>query len=436
MFSTKPILVSIICACVLEGGARSPWAAETNESPVIEPGSGKILLNLVNHVQGLKSFSVDVQLMMIMEAEGFRQETTTTYGFAIQRPDKVALRHKRGMPTMSIVSDGKKKWVYLPIQNRYAEDEAPKRVEDVVGQENTALILAEWGMFLLDSLIAADAHARIMEGVQRVELAGAEDVDGMKCDRLKFRQKDFDWDIWVTQGEKPLPVRVEGRMPQSYGTMGDQVASIKGMKGMFVTRFQNWSVATNLADETFAFAPPAGAQMMDAPAVEEEAAKPYPLLGKPAPVFALPKLEGGEGRIIEYKGKNVVVLHFWSSWDGASRRTLPAVVALAAEYQDKGVALLTVNQTEKPEAVRDFLKGLDLVARDAPLACPVLLDLEGQVGDLYEIDNMPMTVLVGKDGTIQSVHLAAGPDFAKKLKADLEGIAAGRNPAPPEKRKP
>ena len=74
-----------------------------------------------------------------------------------------------------------------------------------------------------------------------------------------------------------------------------------------------------------------------------------PLVGKPAPDFALDLLGGKKFRLAEAKGK-VVVLDFWATWCGPCLQAMPQVEKVAGEFRDQGVQLVAVNLQETPKA--------------------------------------------------------------------------------------
>ena len=44
-----------------------------------------------------------------------------------------------------------------------------------------------------------------MADVTDVKDLGSGVIGGVECDHLAFRAKDTDWQIWIAQGEEPIP---------------------------------------------------------------------------------------------------------------------------------------------------------------------------------------------------------------------------------------
>jgi thiol-disulfide isomerase/thioredoxin len=146
---------------------------------------------------------------------------------------------------------------------------------------------------------------------------------------------------------------------------------------------------------------------------------PHPLLAKPAPSFKLELLNGGEFDLSQQKDKNIVILDFWAIWCGPCRSVMPIMEEVANEYKDKGVILIAVNLRESPQAIRSFLQEQGL----HPI---VALDRDGAVGNIYRAEFIPQTVIIGKDGIVQAVHVGALRNLKEILKKELDDLLAGK----------
>ena len=87
--------------------------------------------------------------------------------------------------------------------------------------------------------------------------------------------------------------------------------------------------------------------------------------------FTLPRLEGGDVSLSDYRG-SVVLLNFWATRCPPCREELPSMVRLQEELGDEGFTILAVSLREEREIVTSFLEenGFEL---------PVLLDSSGAV---------------------------------------------------------
>ena len=191
--------------------------------------------------------------------------------------------------------------------------------------------------------------------------------------------------------------------------------SFKSVSALFLAAAAVLALAgTARAEES---APPA---KKDAPPEAAKPARPDPaaLMGQPAPDFELDLVAGGKVKLSELKDKSVVILDFWATWCPPCRKSLPVVAEVAKSYKEKGVAFYAVNLREDVEKVKKFLEAqkLDLAAA---------LDKDGAVAKSYLVSGIPQTVIVGKDGTVQVVHVGASPDLKERLTKDLDALLAG-----------
>lgn len=147
-----------------------------------------------------------------------------------------------------------------------------------------------------------------------------------------------------------------------------------------------------------------------------EEAAPAAEVGRQAPDFTLPTVEGKTVTLSSLKGKPVI-LSFWATWCPPCREEMPAIEEF---YRLKGreVEVLAVNLTaseKSPGAVREFL-------RENAYTFPVLLDGKGEVAGLYLVRAIPTTFFLDENGTIRQKH--TGP---LTLQAMLEALAAMRS---------
>jgi len=112
-----------------------------------------------------------------------------------------------------------------------------------------------------------------------------------------------------------------------------------------------------------------------------------------APDFTLPLATGGNLRLLEQRGK-VVMLNFWASWCGPCQREMPHLEHLYERYRAAGFLLLGINVDEDPRKA-------DAVRNALGIRFPVLLDAANQVSRAYGLSAMPSSVLVDRDGRLR-----------------------------------
>lgn len=117
-----------------------------------------------------------------------------------------------------------------------------------------------------------------------------------------------------------------------------------------------------------------------------------------APDFELRSLAGGNVRLSDHFGKDVVLIDFWATYCEPCLRALPHLDELYKKYKARGFVVLAVAIDEAALGSRVRVEAAKL-----GLTFPVLLDPETEVVARYNPKNTaPYSVLVGRDGRILS----------------------------------
>ena len=134
----------------------------------------------------------------------------------------------------------------------------------------------------------------------------------------------------------------------------------------------------------------------------------------PAANFTLKSVGGENVRLSEYRGQ-VVLINFWASWCGPCRQEMPHLDAIHRKYAPLGFTVFGVN-------VEQDRKLADKVLRDIPVSFPVLFDDQNQVSELYDVDAMPVTVLVDRNGDIRFMHRGYKPGYEIEYEAQVRQL--------------
>jgi len=112
--------------------------------------------------------------------------------------------------------------------------------------------------------------------------------------------------------------------------------------------------------------------------------------------FTLKALSGENLRLEEMRG-DVILINFWASWCGPCRQEMPYLDELQTDFGDLGFTVLGINVEENSRHAKDFIN-------EVKVNFPVLFDNKQLVSELYNVDSMPMTVMVDRHGYQRLIH--------------------------------
>ncbi|MBV8055041.1 MAG: TlpA family protein disulfide reductase [Deltaproteobacteria bacterium] len=120
--------------------------------------------------------------------------------------------------------------------------------------------------------------------------------------------------------------------------------------------------------------------------------------GKLAANFKLKDLKGNEISLTSLRGK-VVFLNVWATWCAPCREEMPSIETLYNDFKaDKNFVVLAISQDTDDTLVSPFVK-------QNHLQFTVLLDPRNEVGEHYDVNGIPETFIIGRDGRIVAHHV-------------------------------
>jgi hypothetical protein len=239
--------------CVTAGTACAQQPAPSQpaqEQPTTNPVS-------LESIQALKDMGAFLQTLRRYQAtvevtgervlvDGQKLQHTAMATVAVSRPNKLRARIVSPRSERELVFDGKTVTLYAPAQKYYSTVEfvdtisaLVTRLQEKFGVEVPLADLFLWG-----------TPAAPVDQIQSGMNAGQDFVDEDLCDHYAFRQGNYDWQLWIMAGGKPLPRKVvitnraDEARPQSVSMI-------------------DWDLKPMFKDSTFTFKPPKGATKVE-----------------------------------------------------------------------------------------------------------------------------------------------------------------------------
>lgn len=233
---------ALVAVAVLWPSA-SPAQLSGVDSEAIE-----LLRRTTDYLEGLKQFRVetDTTIECVLES-GQKLQFDHRAATTIQRPNKMRAERVGDLINQIFYYDGKSLTMSLPDEGYYAVAAAPPTIEAMLDfARDTLDIIAPAG-----DLVYKNAFEHLTEGLTTAFVVGKSAVDGVRCDHIAFRNPEVDWQIWIQEGDKPLPrkfIVTSKKMIQS---------------PQFAVVLSKWDAAPEITESTFNFVPPKNQTQID-----------------------------------------------------------------------------------------------------------------------------------------------------------------------------
>ena len=240
-FGRPALLLAILAVPILSAQGQNPTA-----SPA-EPEAMPILKKMGEYLAQAGRFSVNVRNGYdVVQESGQKIEFGELRKVIVSRPDHLRIETERSDGEKGLVTfDGKQITIYLPNENVYASASKPGTIDEAIQYAVRDLKIRVPLAMMLLSTLPSEIDSRVVSA-DYVEKTTITDVP---CDHLAVRTgQGVDFQVWVAQGEQPLPRRIvityisETGQPQFWADLSD------------------WNLAPEISDALFAFTPPNGAE--------------------------------------------------------------------------------------------------------------------------------------------------------------------------------
>jgi hypothetical protein len=180
----------------------------------------------------------------VVQASGEKLEFGETRQIVVRRPDRMRVDiTKRDGSTSGFRFDGQEIAVFNTRENVYATAAKPGTLDEAI-----AYFINDLDMrFPLAELFSTRLAEALKAKVRSAYNVGPERIMGVPCEHIALRGDEADMQLWVRQGDQPLPCRL--------------VITYSAAEGQpqFWAQFSDWNLSPDVPDAQFAFTPPEGA---------------------------------------------------------------------------------------------------------------------------------------------------------------------------------
>jgi len=214
----------------------------------IDPQATKLLKASTDFLAGQQRFHVETRnTLEVVLKSGQKIQLDHGVRMWAQRPDKLRSDRFDDVSGQSFFYDGKSLTMFEPGGRTYATVAAPGTLEGMLDMARTQLDI----VMPAGDLIYRNAYDILMADVTQGFVVGKGLVEGVRCDHLAFRAPNVDWQIWIQEGQEPLPRKL-------VITSRDQAGAPQ-----FSVVFTRWDLKPTSTPQTFTFEAPSGAKRVE-----------------------------------------------------------------------------------------------------------------------------------------------------------------------------
>lgn len=246
MKTTTSIIAAAALGCLVLGPATAPQAASPN-APQVDARAVDALAKMSAYLRSIPAFQITLQTQRD-DVDVYGQLITLSGGatYKVRRPDAFAINLALPSQTGEYVYDGKTVTAYDAVSGVYSKFQAPATIRDTL-----ELAKRKYGATVpLEDLFTwsdGDSRAKALTSAHYI---GKAQIGGQTASHYAFRQPGVDWQIWIADGNKPMPLRVL------------IVASKDPARPQFRADL-SWNTAPQFDKAAFAFVPPKNARLVD-----------------------------------------------------------------------------------------------------------------------------------------------------------------------------
>jgi thiol-disulfide isomerase/thioredoxin len=139
--------------------------------------------------------------------------------------------------------------------------------------------------------------------------------------------------------------------------------------------------------------------------------------GSKAPDCTLASIGDGKSyNLQQFQGK-VLYIDFWASWCPPCLKSFPFLNELEQDLKDQGLQVIAINLDESSEDAKAFLA-------KTPAQFIVAADSNEQCARNFDVQAMPSSYLIDRNGIIRHIQLGFRPGEAKELRTLAEQLLA------------
>lgn len=254
---TLALGISLCVGAIAPSTAQSPSGSSSQTAPqsrgmqlpkpdapvvaqsVVDPAAVAAIKRMAAYLRSLKSMEIVSESSLdVVTGDGQKVQLDGITTYKARNPGFV-INYVSDLKARSFIYDGKNFTVYAPLLGLYATVPAPATNQEVL---DTAYNKFGIALPLEDLMRWTEPNSIHPVNLKSAYKLGTATLDGVKTDHYVFRGDQLDWEIWIQQGDQPLPRKlvIVDRTDPALPSFTSRLA---------------WKVNPQLTDADFAFSP-------------------------------------------------------------------------------------------------------------------------------------------------------------------------------------
>jgi len=243
MRNAVPVLaLAAVLSISAPAWSQTPPAEPAAAPPAVAPEALAALQRMGTYLATLQRFEVTSESsldLVTVADEKIDLDGLTIY--QVRRPDAFVIDSRTDRKARRFIYDGRQFTIHAPQLGYYATVAAPPTIREVL-----TVVEDRYGVTLpLQDLFSWGDPDALPQDLTSASHIGEVTIDGVLTDQYAFREGDIDWQIWIQQGDQPVPRKVV-IIDRSAPTLPEFTARLR------------WNVSPSFDARTFAFTPGAG----------------------------------------------------------------------------------------------------------------------------------------------------------------------------------
>ncbi len=245
----KPVNVPAQPAAKVEQQpAAQPENAAPPPAPIIDQHALDRLKQMSEKLASTKTFTFHANSFIEVQAvTGQFLTFFTDSDVALQRPNKLRVNVSGDVPDFQLYFDGAKLTAFDPQKNLHSVSDPLDTIDKMLDFVMTKAHIN----FPSADFMYSNPYAVMTKNLTHAIVVGPSMVNGVPCEHFAYMEPGINWEIWIENGKRALPLRLS----MTY----KQVPNFP----RFMVEYKDWNLNPKLSADIFVFKAPANAKQIE-----------------------------------------------------------------------------------------------------------------------------------------------------------------------------